>query len=73
MEIDEEAQFEQENVGVHPDFDLNIEDTTNDLYNEIFEDAQRENIQQDDQNVQDNTDQNVLEDVAQNVPTAPVE
>jgi len=73
MEIDEEAQLEQENVGVHPDFDLNIEDTTNDLYNEIFEDAQRENIKQDDQNVQDNTDQNVLEDIAQNVPTAPVE
>ena len=73
MEIDEEAQLEQENVGVHPDFDLNIEDTTNDLYNEIFQDAQRENIQQDDQNVQNNTNQNVLEEVAQNVPTAPVE
>jgi len=73
MEIDEEAQLEQENVGVHPDFDLNVEDTTNDLYNEVFEDAQRENIQQDDQNVQYNTYQNVLEDVGQNVPIAPVE
>ena len=65
MEIDEEAQLEQETIGVHPDFDLNIEDTTNDFYNEVFEDAQRDNIQQDDQNVEDNTDQNV--------PTAPVE
>jgi len=59
MEIDEEVQIEQENVGVQPDFDLNIEDTTTDFNNEIFQDTQDENIQQDDQNVQDNTNQNV--------------
>jgi len=46
--IDEKDQLEQENDGVHPNFDLNIENTSNDLYNEIFQDAQRENIQQDD-------------------------
>ena len=78
MEVDEEVQEEQENVGVQPDFDLNIEDTTNDFNNEIFQDAQDEHIQQDDQNVQYNTDQNVqnqnvLETMAQNVPTAPIE
>ncbi|KEH38062.1 hypothetical protein MTR_2g460520 [Medicago truncatula] len=65
MDVDEEAVLEQENVEAHPYFDLNIEDTTNDLYNEIFQDAQGEQIQQGDQNVQNNTDQNV--------PTAPVE
>ncbi|KEH27935.1 hypothetical protein MTR_5g049740 [Medicago truncatula] len=69
MDVEEEVVLEQENVEAHPDFDLNIEDTTNDLYEELFQDAQGENIQQDDQNVQNNTDQNVLEDVAQNVPT----
>ncbi|XP_024638555.1 uncharacterized protein [Medicago truncatula] len=73
MDVDEEAVLEQENVEAHPDFDLNIEDTTNDLYEELFQDAQGENFQQDDQNVQNNTDQNVLEDVAQNVPNATVE
>lgn len=73
MDVEEEVVLEQENVEAHPNFDLNIEDTTNDLYDELFQDAQGENIQQDDQNVQNNTDQNVLEDVAQNVPTAPVE
>jgi hypothetical protein len=73
MEVDEEIQMEQENVGGHSDFDLNIEDTTNDLYNEIFQDAQGEDIQPNDQNVQNNTDQNVQEEGDQNVPTAPVE
>ncbi|AET03785.2 hypothetical protein MTR_8g075670 [Medicago truncatula] len=66
MDVEEEAVLEQENIEVHPDFDLNIEDNTNDLYDELFQDAQGENIQQDDQNVQNNTDQNVLDDVAQN-------
>ena len=73
MEVDEEVQLEQENVGGQPDFDLNIADTTNDFNDEIFQDAQEENIQQNDQKVQDNTDQNVLKTVAQNVPTEPVE
>jgi hypothetical protein len=66
MEVDDEVQV---NVGTHSDFDLNIEDTTNDLYNEIFQDAQGEDIQPNDQNVQNNTDQNVQEAGDQNVPT----
>ncbi|KEH17462.1 hypothetical protein MTR_0014s0490 [Medicago truncatula] len=51
MDVEEEVVLEQENVEAHPDFDLNIEDTTNDLYEELFQDAQGENIQQDDQNL----------------------
>jgi len=31
MDVDEEIQMEHENVGVQPEFDLNIEDTTNDF------------------------------------------
>jgi len=87
-EVVKEIQQEHENVGAQVDFDLNVEDFPTDFNEEIFQDAQAEieNIQQEnfvlenqfdqenpDQNVQGNLDQNVLETVAQNVQTEPIE
>jgi len=87
-EADEEVQPEHENVGAQADFDLNVEDFPTDFNEEVFQDAQAEieNIQQEnfvlenqfgqenaDQNVQGNLDQNVLETVARNFQTEPIE
>ena len=87
-EVVEEIQQEHENVGVQADFDFNVENFPIDFNEEVFQDAQAEieNIQQEnfvpenqfdqenaDQNVQGNLDQNVLGTVAQNVQTEPIE
>jgi len=80
MGVDEEAQMEHENVGGIVDFDLNVEDMTTDFDGENFQDAQEEsehiqevNTLQETATLDQNVDQNVIEDVAQNVPTEPVE
>ena len=58
MDVDEEIQLENKNIGIQDDFDLKIEDIPIDFNEEIFQDAQgvAENIHESDQNVQDNVD-----------------